>query len=147
MVMQCLCFFPTNVFKWIDPRNGRVGEEWSCVVIITTAQLHSTKPELRFCAGSKPCLWRVGDSWWWGSLTMVPARNKAKRFSSATIPQKQFFIIIITIIIIIIINNSQNNLSLEIDLEYAKELQELDNDYPSAPDKMEIKKEMLSDIN
>ena len=78
---------------------------------------------------------------------MVPARNKAKRFSSATIPQKQFFIIIITIIIIIIINNSQNNLSLEIDLEYAKELQELDNDYPSAPDKMEIKKEMLSDIN
>ena len=77
---------------------------------------------------------------------MVPARNKAKRFSSATIPQKQFFIIIITIIIIII-NNSQNNLSLEIDLEYAKELQELDNDYPSAPDKMEIKKEMLSDIN
>ena len=27
MVMQCLCFFPTNVFKWIDPRNGRVGEE------------------------------------------------------------------------------------------------------------------------
>ena len=77
---------------------------------------------------------------------MVPARNKAKRFSSATIPQKQFFIIIITIIIIII-NNSQNNLSLEIDLEYAKELQELDYDYPSAPDKMEIKKEMLSDIN
>ena len=24
------------------------------VVIITTAQLHSTKPELRFCAGSNP---------------------------------------------------------------------------------------------
>ena len=23
------------------------------VVVITTAQLHSTKPELRFCAGSK----------------------------------------------------------------------------------------------
>ena len=24
------------------------------VVVITTAQLHSTKPELRFCAGSTP---------------------------------------------------------------------------------------------
>ena len=24
------------------------------VVLITTTQLHSTKPELRFCAGSKP---------------------------------------------------------------------------------------------
>ena len=24
------------------------------VVVITTAQLHSTKPELRFCAGSYP---------------------------------------------------------------------------------------------
>ena len=29
--------------------------EWcSGVVVITTAQLHSTKPELRFCAGSNP---------------------------------------------------------------------------------------------
>ena len=26
----------------------------SCVVVITTAQLHSTNPELRFCAGSNP---------------------------------------------------------------------------------------------
>ena len=24
------------------------------VVVITTAQLHSTKPDLRFCAGSNP---------------------------------------------------------------------------------------------
>ena len=33
-------------------------KEWvirnSGVVVITTAQLHSTKPELRFCAGSNP---------------------------------------------------------------------------------------------
>ena len=30
------------------------------VVVITTAQLHSTKPELRFCAGSNPtrACWR-----------------------------------------------------------------------------------------
>ena len=28
---------------------------WRCgVVVITTAQLHSTKPEIRFCAGSNP---------------------------------------------------------------------------------------------
>ena len=30
----------------------------------------------------KPCSRRVGDSRWWGSLTMVPAGNKAKRLSS-----------------------------------------------------------------
>ena len=28
---------------------------WCCgVVVITTAQLYSTKPEVRFCAGSNP---------------------------------------------------------------------------------------------
>ena len=30
----------------------------------------------------KPCSRRVGDSRWWGSLTMVPAGNKANRLSS-----------------------------------------------------------------
>ena len=30
----------------------------------------------------KPCSQRVGDSRWWGSLTMVPAGNKAKHLSS-----------------------------------------------------------------
>ena len=30
----------------------------------------------------KSCSWRVGDSRWWGSLTMVPAGNKAKRLLS-----------------------------------------------------------------
>ena len=29
----------------------------------------------------KPCLLRVGDLRWWGTLTMVPAESKAKRFS------------------------------------------------------------------
>ena len=41
------------------------------VVVITTTQLHSTKPELRF-----------GDSRWWGSLAMVPVGNKAEHLSS-----------------------------------------------------------------
>ena len=30
------------------------------VVVITTAQFHSTKPELRFCAGSNPA-WSMGE--------------------------------------------------------------------------------------
>ena len=30
----------------------------------------------------KSCLWRVGDSRWWGSLTVVPVGSKAKRLSS-----------------------------------------------------------------
>ena len=34
---------------------------------------------------------------------------------------------------------------LEVDLEYPKELRELRNDYPLARDKIEIKREMLSD--
>ena len=34
---------------------------------------------------------------------------------------------------------------LEVDLEYPKEFQELDNDYPLAPDEMEIKREILSE--
>ena len=32
-----------------------------------------------------------------------------------------------------------------VDLEYPKESRELDNDYPLAPDKTEIKREMLSE--
>ena len=34
---------------------------------------------------------------------------------------------------------------LEVDLEYPKELGELHNDHPIAPDKMEIKREMHSE--
>ena len=28
--------------------------KWCCVAVLTTAQLSSTKPELRFCADSNP---------------------------------------------------------------------------------------------
>ena len=41
-------------------------------------------------------------------------------------------------------SNSSKGCVLEVDLEYPKELCELHNDYPLAPDKIEIKKEMLS---
>ena len=40
---------------------------------VTTVQLHSTKPELMFKSWSR----FVGDSRWWGSLTIVPTGNKA----------------------------------------------------------------------
>ena len=40
-------------------------------------------------------------------------------------------------------SNSSKGCVLEINLEYPKELQELHSDYPSAPDKIEIKREML----
>ena len=43
------------------------------------------------------------------------------------------------------IRNSSKRCVLEVDLEYRKELQELYNDYPLAPDKIEIKREMLSE--
>ena len=46
-------------------------------MIITTAQVHSTKPELRFCAGSYPARGvseiRDGEE----SLAVVPVGNKA----------------------------------------------------------------------
>ena len=40
----------------------------------------------------KPCSQRVGDSWWWGSLTMVPAGNQAKRLSSVNNTTKTIII-------------------------------------------------------
>ena len=42
-------------------------------------------------------------------------------------------------------SNSSKGCVLEVDLEYPKELQELHNDYPLTPDKIEIKREMLSE--
>ena len=42
-------------------------------------------------------------------------------------------------------SNSSKGCVLEVDLEYPKELGELHNNYPSAPDKVEIKREMLSE--
>ena len=42
-------------------------------------------------------------------------------------------------------SNSSKGFVLEVDLEYPKELWELHNDYPLAPNKLEIKREMLSE--
>ena len=69
-------------------------------MVITTTQLHSTKPELRFSADSNPARGvseiRYGeDLWHWSQL-----ETRVNGFRRSTIPQKQFFIIIIIIIII-----------------------------------------------
>ena len=43
------------------------------------------------------------------------------------------------------ISNSSKGCVLDVDLEYPKELRELHNDYPLAPDKIEINREMSSE--
>ena len=68
---------------------------WHCgVVAITTAQLHSTKPELSFCTGSNPAcgMSEIGDGedLWQCSWLEI----KLNAFCWSTIPQKQFIIII-----------------------------------------------------
>ena len=65
------------------------------VVVITTAQLHSTKPEIRFCAGPSPAsdVWEICDGedlWQWSRLEI-----KLNALRRSTIPQKQFIIFII----------------------------------------------------
>ena len=68
---------------------------------------------------------------------MVPARIRLNAFRRSTIPQKQF--------IIIISSSDLKGYVLKVDLEYPKELRELHNDYPLAPDKVETNREMFSD--
>ena len=40
-------------------------------------------------------------------------------------------------------SNSSERCVVEVDIEYPKELRQLHNNYPLAPDKIEIKKEIL----
>ena len=62
-------------------------------MVITTAQLRSTKPELRFGAGSNPALSvseiRDGEDLWQSSRLEI----RLNAFRRSTIPQKQFIII------------------------------------------------------
>ena len=60
----------------------------------TIAQLHSTRPELRFCAGSNPAHGMLEirdgeDLSQWSRLAI-----KLNAFCQSTIPQKKFIIII-----------------------------------------------------
>ena len=68
------------------------------VVVITTAQLCSTKPELRFCAGSNPAcgvseICDGEDLWQWSQLKIrlnafrwstIPQNNSSSSLSSST---------------------------------------------------------------
>ena len=65
------------------------------VVVITTAQLHSTRSQLKFCAGSNPAhgVLEIRDDENFWQLSRLEIRLNAVRRS--TIPQKQFIIIII----------------------------------------------------
>ena len=62
-------------------------------VVITAAQLDSSKPELRFWAGLNPArgVSEIRDRW--GSLTMVRAGNKATPFVGQPYHKKQLIII------------------------------------------------------
>ena len=62
-------------------------------MVITTAQRHSKKPELRFNAGSNPAsgmleICNVEDLWQWSQLEI-----RLNAFLWSTIPLKQFIII------------------------------------------------------
>ena len=49
--MQHTCYYELQVIY----NHLKVNEQWGHgVIVITTAQLHSTKPELESCAGSNP---------------------------------------------------------------------------------------------
>ena len=93
------------------------------VVVITTAQLHSTKPELWFCACSNPARGvseiRDGEDLWQWSLLEI----RLNTFRRSTIPQKQFIIIIWrwpVINLITLVNGYSFLISLEIDVSYRK---------------------------
>ena len=84
---ECCYLFCPSLFYTVC--NFRCG-----VAVITIAQLHSTKSELRFCAGSNPASGvleiRDGeDLWQWSRLEI-----RLIAFRRSTIPQKQFIIII-----------------------------------------------------
>ena len=71
-------------------------------MVITTAQLHSTKTKLRFCTGSNSVHCSVSeicdgeDLWQWYRMEIG-----LNAFRPSTMPPKQFILIIIIIIIII----------------------------------------------
>ena len=75
-------------------------------MVITTAQLHSTKPAVKFCTDlNRACnaldICNGEDLWQWSWIEI-----RLNAFHWSTIPQKEFIIIIIIITIIIILLSS-----------------------------------------
>ena len=80
-----------KITRWfvLELRNTWISQYRHGVVVITIAQLHSAKPELRFCTGSNPACGlleiRNGDDLWqWSRLEI-----RLNAFCQSTIPQKQ----------------------------------------------------------
>ena len=72
-------------------------------MVIATAQLHSTKPELRFCAGSNPACGMLEIRNGEDLLTIVTAGNKAEHLlfvnhTTKTIHHHHYQIIFKTIV-------------------------------------------------
>ena len=96
-------------------------------MVISTVQLHSIKPELRFYAGSNPARGmseiRDGeDLWQWSRLEI-----RLNAFRRSNIPQKQFIIIII--ITIIIIKLYLQGITIQPCMEYCHDLASTANCY------------------
>ena len=77
------------------------------VVVIVTVKFHSTKSEIRFCAGSNPAASVLGicdgeNLWQWSPLEI-----RLNAFHKLNIPQKQF-------IIMMMITNSLSHFSLRL---------------------------------
>ena len=80
-----------RVAPWVTP-----AMEWRLgVVVVTTTQLHSPKPQLKILRKFKSCSQCVGDDGYFWQWSLLEIRLNALRQS--TIPQKQFIIIIIVI--------------------------------------------------
>ena len=76
MILCSLFKFRTLAIHMGKPYNNTLGKDGHCDIVVTaTAQLQSTKPELRFCEGSKPAH-SMSNLHWWEYLATVLVGNK-----------------------------------------------------------------------
>ena len=98
--LSCNCFNHLGAISLTQSKKIQKVQWRRGVLVITIAQIHSTKLQLRFCADSN-LLHGVSDIryredfWQWSRLKI-----RLNAFCRSIIPQKQFIIIIIIIIII-----------------------------------------------
>ena len=79
-------------------RNMKTVRPWFSGYHYCTTSFNKAWTQVMYRLKLKFCSLSVGDSRWWGSLTMIPGGNKVNHFRLSTITQKQFIIIIIIII-------------------------------------------------
>ena len=130
----------TECIKRIKLWNDQTVALWW--VVITAAQLNSTKPELRFCTGSNSAhgMSEIHDGevlWQWSQLEI-----RLNTFCRSTIPQKQFIIIIIIIIIRVQDKSSRFGISENADYEQKIKHQIERNSFKQLPQDPRKKSEM-----